>query len=293
MCLGWRTWSEAAARAAPQLKIAATIFPLYDLVRNIAGPAVEVVLLLPPGASPHTFEAKPGTVRALMGCTVLFAIGHGLDDWAVRLAHGAGIRHTVFVDEQIPLRPAAQAVHNHGDPQPAQHDHAAVDPHYWLSIPNAIRIVQTLTRTLATLHPAATADYEQRASAYQEQLRQVDSEIRQLLTALPQRSMATFHPAFDYFAAAYGLQVVAAFEPSPGQEPAPRQVEAFLRQVRAHKLPVLFVEPQLPPGGFASLARDLRLRLQELDPVGGSPGRDSYIALMRFNATQIATSLRD
>ncbi len=78
--LAWRAPSPAAP-----LKVAATIFPLYDLVRQVAGPAVEVVLLVPPGASPHTFTVKPGTVRALTGCAAVFAIGHGLDDWATRI----------------------------------------------------------------------------------------------------------------------------------------------------------------------------------------------------------------
>jgi zinc transport system substrate-binding protein len=295
ICLspGWSVWGEAGTPATPRLKVAVTIFPLYDLVRNIAGPAVETVLLVPPAASPHTFEAKPGVIRALTGSSVLFAIGHGLDDWAIRLAQEAGVGRTVVVDDQIPLRPATHAEHNHGAPHSPQHSPGAIDPHYWLTIPNAMRMVQTLTKVLGELAPAAQQDYEARAKAYQEQLRSVDSDIRSLFAALPRRHFATFHQAFDYFAAEYNLQVVATFEPSPGQEPPPRHVEAFLRQVRAYKLRVVFVEPQLPQGALASLARDLKIRLQELDPEGGRPGRDSYIALMRFNATQIAASLRE
>jgi ABC-type Zn uptake system ZnuABC Zn-binding protein ZnuA len=278
---------------APRLKVATTIFPLYDLVRNVAGPAVEVVLLLPPGASPHTFEAKPGTVRTLVGSTVLFAIGHGLDDWAVRLAQGAGVARILVVDAHIALRTGTHAAHDHGTSHARQQTSGAVDPHYWLAIPNAVRMVETITRALVELDPAAAPDYRQRAVAYQEQLRLVDAEFRALFASLPRRHIVTFHQAFDYFADAYGLQVVAAFEPSPGQEPPPRHVEAFLRQVRAHQLRVLFVEPQLPQGALTSLARDLQVRLEDLDPNGGSPGRDSYIALMRFNASQIAAALRE
>jgi zinc transport system substrate-binding protein len=223
----------------------------------------------------------------------LFAIGHGLDDWAVRLAQGAGVTRLLVVDDQIPLRTGTHAAHNHGASPSHQEGHGEVDPHYWLTIPNALRMVQTITKMLEDLDPAARQDYQQRAHAYQEQLRSVDSEIRALFAPLTRRHIATFHQAFDYFAASYGLQVVATFEPSPGQEPSPRQVEAFVRQVRAHKLRVLFVEPQLPQGPLASLTRDLKVRLAELDPEGGGPGRDSYIALMRFNAAQIASALRE
>jgi ABC-type Zn uptake system ZnuABC Zn-binding protein ZnuA len=297
---GLLAWPEMSVVAAPRLKIAATIFPLYDLIRHVAGPAVDVVLLLPPGASPHTFEPRPGTMRALTGSTVLFAIGHGLDDWAVRLAQGANVLQTRLVDQQITLRPATHVHNDHRHAAASSHTaqrssagQVGMDPHYWLSVANAVHIVHTIAETLGTLDAAAREDYRQRMAAYVEQLHSLDEEIRRLLADLPRRQLATFHAAFDYFADAYALEVVATFEPTPGQEPSPRHVEAFLKQVRAHNLRTLFIEPQLPHTALQSLARDLDVTLQELDPNGGSPGRDSYIAMMRFNAAQIAAALRE
>jgi ABC-type Zn uptake system ZnuABC Zn-binding protein ZnuA len=161
-----------------------------------------------------------------------------------------------------------------------------------LAIPNAIRMVQTIATALEQLNPADGEGYRQRAAAYQAQLRTVDQEIRQMLAGFQQRSIAVFHQAFEYFAEAYDLRIVAVFEPSPGREPAPRQVEQFLRQIKAHGLRVVFIEPQLDPGPLRSLAPDLGVVVQELDPEGGGgQGRDSYIALMRFNAAQIAATL--
>jgi ABC-type Zn uptake system ZnuABC Zn-binding protein ZnuA len=283
------SWLETAPAASPRLKVAATIFPLYDLVRNVAGPAVEVVLLLPPGASPHTFEPRPGTMRALTGSKLLFAIGHGLDDWARRLAQGASVPHTLIVDQQIALH---ASTHTHQEQAPASAP-TDLDPHYWLAVPHAIRIVHTIAETLGSLDAAAQADYRQRAAAYVEQLHQLHAEIRRLLADLPRRHLATFHAAFGYFADAYDLHIVATFEPVPGQEPTPRHVEAFLQQVRAHNLRTLFIEPQLPPAALQSLAPELGVTLKDLDPNGGGPGRDSYIAMMRFNASQIAAALRE
>lgn len=213
-------WPETSCTAASRLKIAATIFPLYDLVRNVAGPAVEVVLLLPPGASPHTFEPRPGTMRALTGSTLLFAIGHGLDDWALRVAQGANVQQTRLVDQHITLHPSTHEHHDHehtAKPSQTAQRHAeaqvSMDPHYWLSITNAVRIVHTIADTLGELDPAAREDYRQRATAYVEHLQRLDTELRRLFTDLPHRQLATFHPAFGYFVDAYELQVVATFEP--------------------------------------------------------------------------------
>ena len=291
LSVGSLTWS-APAPATP-LKVAATIFPLYDLVRQVAGPAVEVVLLVPPGASPHTFTVKPGTVRALTGCVAVFTIGHGLDDWATRLAQEAGVKRTIVTDAGITLRRGYSEHHGakHAHAQTAAHD--AVDPHYWLSMPNAIRMVQFIAEVLAQLAPAAQADYQQRAVAYQEQLRSADGEIRRLLADLPRRDIATFHMAFAYFAETYGLNVVAVFEPVPGKEPGPRYVEAFQRQVRAHKLRTVFIEPQLSEAALRGLSQDLGITLRKLDPEGGVQGVESYIALMQYNAAQIAAALHE
>lgn len=288
--------STLAWGASPQpapLKVAATIFPLYDLVRQVAGPSVEVILLVPPGASEHTFTVKPSTIRAITGCTAIFAIGHGLDDWVARLAREAGVPRTIVVDAGIPLRRGDSAPHRHGQAGSRTTSQDAVDPHYWLAMPHAMRMVQTIADALAQIDPSAQADYQQRAVAYREQLHSADGEIRRRLMDLPRRDIATFHRAFDYFAEAYGLRVVAVFEPVPGKAPGPRYVEAFQRQVRAHKLRTVFIEPQLSEAALRGLTQDLGITLRKLDALGGAQGVESYIAMMQFNAAQIAAALRE
>ena len=285
--------SAWGATASAPVKVAATIFPLYDLVRQVAGASAEVVLLVPPGASPHTFTVKPGTVRVLTGCAAVFTIGHGLDDWAARLAQEAGVKRTIVTDAGVPLRRGYHEHHGAGHARSQSAAHDAVDPHYWLSIPNAIRMVQFIAEILAQLDPVSQAEYQQRAATYQEQLRRADDEIRGLFSDLPRRDIATFHMAFAYFADAYGLNVVAVFEPAPGKEPGPRHVEAFQRQVQAHKLHTVFIEPQLSEAALRGLSQDLGVTLRKLDPEGGSQGVESYIALMHYNAAQIAATLRE
>jgi zinc/manganese transport system substrate-binding protein len=282
-------WGAAVA----PFKVAATIFPLYDLVRQVAGPAVEVVLLVPPGASEHTFTVKPGTVRAITGCRAIFAIGHGLDDWVARLAREAGVSRTIVPDAGLTLRRGYSEPHGHGQGSSRTASRDAVDPHYWLSIPHASRMVHNIAEALGQLDPPTRADYQQRAAAYLAQLHSADAEIRRLLQDLPRRDIATFHRAFDYFAETYGLHIVAVFEPTPGKEPGPRYIEAFHRQVWAHKLRTVFIEPQLSAAALRGLTQDLGITLHTLDPLGGGQGVESYIAMMQFNAAQIAAALRE
>lgn len=292
LALTSRVTGETPPIAPPRLNVAATIFPLYDLIRQVASPADHVALLVPAGASPHTFAVRPHTIQALAKSTAVFAIGHGLDDWVVRLAQNVAVNHTVVVDQQVVLR-RWNAMHQHDHATERGNRQTPTNPHYWLAIPNAIHMIQQIAETLSTLNPTAQTDYHRRAQAYQEQLQTLHQDIRQQLSGFARREIATFHPAFAYFAAAYNLQIVATFEAAPGREPAPRQVEQFIRSIRTRHLHVLFVEPQLPQGPLSTLAHDLGVSLRVLDPLGGVQGRDSYIAMMRFNASQVATALRE
>ena len=235
-------------------------------------------------------------IRTLTGSAAIFAIGHGLDDWAVRLAADAEVPRTVLTDAHIALRSGRWGGHEHGS-EHAKREHAeapgSVDPHYWLAVPNAMQMVKTIASVLGELDTAGKSRYEQRAAAYERELQAADRAIRQQFAEVPRHDIALFHSAFNYFAAAYGVHIVATFEPIPGQEPGPRHVREFLRRLREHNLQVLFIEPQLNAAPLQSLARDIGVKLQELDPLGGIEGRESYLALMRFNATQIASALRE
>jgi zinc transport system substrate-binding protein len=290
-------WGSGTGMAASRLKVAATIFPLYDLIRQVAGSDLDVTLLVPPGASPHMEAFTPSMIRALTGSAAIFTIGHGLDDWAARLASDAGVAQMIRVDSGIALLASESSAHTDTSAHGQAHFHhgaeSAVDPHYWLTIPNAIQIVRTITAALKRLDAAGQQGYEQRAVSYVTQLQATDADIRQVLTQVSRRQIAQFHAAFAYFAAAYGVKIVATFEPSPGREPGPRHVEAFLRQVQAHQLKTLFIEPQFDPSPLQQLARDLGLTFKMLDPLGGTKGREHYIDMMRFNAAQMASALRD
>jgi ABC-type Zn uptake system ZnuABC Zn-binding protein ZnuA len=262
------------------VKVAATIFPLYDIVRQVADPVADVVLVLPPGASPHTFEPTPSSVRALEGARVLFTVGHGLDDWAARLARGAGVARLAPVDAGIALR------------RPHAAPHGRVDPHYWLAAPNGKAIARTVAAELARLVPDRRAEIDRALAACLARLDAADAEVRRLLADLPTRRIATFHDAFDYFAEAYGLEIVATFEPYPGLEPSPRFVVEFQRKIQAAGVRVVFTEPQLSVDALRPIARDLGVTLAVLDPLGGLPGREGYIELLLFDARAVAAAMR-
>jgi ABC-type Zn uptake system ZnuABC Zn-binding protein ZnuA len=167
-----------------------------------------------------------------------------------------------------------------------------VDPHYWLSAPNAKVIARSVAAELAGLAPDRRGEIDGALAAYLARLDAADSDVRRLLADLPTRRIATFHDAFGYFAETYGLEVVATFEPYPGLEPSPRFVIEFQRKIRAAAVRVVFMEPQLSIDALRPIARDLGVRLAVLDPLGGLPGRESYTELLLFDARAVAAATR-
>jgi ABC-type Zn uptake system ZnuABC Zn-binding protein ZnuA len=278
-------FAAGCAAPVPSLpRVAATISPLADIVREIAGSSVAVIRILPAGVSPHTFEPSPGTARDLTRTRTIFAIGHGLDDWVVTLAAASGVSRVVRADAGLPLRPVAHRDNSRDGGE-------LVDPHYWLSCANAKKIAETVERELASLFPDQAGAFASRRASYAARLDSLDAEIRSTLAHLPNRDIATFHDAFEYFAADYGLRVVAVFEPYPGREPGPRFVRDFERKVRQSEVRAVFAEPQLSVDLLKPITQDLGVSLSVLDPLGGVPGRESFVDMMRFNAGQLARSL--
>jgi ABC-type Zn uptake system ZnuABC Zn-binding protein ZnuA len=242
-----------------------------------------VIRILPAGASPHTFEPSPGTARELTRARTIFAIGHGLDDWVVTLAVASGVSRVVRVDAGVKLRPVARRETSEGD--------EVMDPHYWLSCANAKKIATTVERELASLFPDQAGAFASRRASYAARLDSLDAEIRSSLAHLPSRDIATFHDAFEYFAADYDLRVIAVFEPYPGREPGPRFVRDFQTKIRQAHVGAVFAEPQLSVDLLRPVVEDLGVRLSVLDPLGGVAGRETFVDMMRFNAGQLARGL--
>jgi ABC-type Zn uptake system ZnuABC Zn-binding protein ZnuA len=277
--------SRAPASAAP---VAATIFPIYDIARNVAKDIFAVTLVLPPGAEPHSFEPAPSTVRALAEAEVVYAVGYGLDDWIDGIVPPTTEKRVL--DDGITLRPSVESFRDQGAEE--AEDVGPTDPHYWLSVPNAKRMAATMAADLKARFPDHADRIDANLIAYQAELDAADAEVRAALASLENRRIITFHDAWYYFAEEYGLTLVGTFEPAPGREPTPRYLQELRSAVEKAGATTLYTEPLFSSDAISAFAADHGLRLAEIDDVGGTPGRDSYVSLMRANAKTIQENQR-
>lgn len=258
-----------------------TIFPVADLARRVGGDDVRVSALLPPGASPVSFEMTPGTIRDVRDARVILLVGGGLDSWARELVDGAAGARPVTLLEGLELRGRGRAA-------------STGNPHVWLDpVRTRDHLLPRIVQALARAAPESRDRIEDRGRALADTLTALDREIRAALRPVAGRAFVASHPAWVYYAERYDLRQVGVVHRRPGQEPSARELARLVDEARAAAVPVVFGEPQVPDAAARALAAELSVPVLPLDPLGGPEveGRDSYTALMRYNTAQFVRGL--
>ena len=229
------------------LRVAASIFPSYDFVRQIAGERVELTLLVPPGMDTHAFEPTAQDILYIYTVDLLIAVGGVGERWVDTVLASLS-RDDMAVVALLDLVEGIEAERhfNQGDGllQLPLRDYGAlgVDEHVWTSPRNAILIVQELAETLSRLDPRNAAYFQENAAAYIKELEALDRAFQEVVDQ-GLRSTVIFGDRFPfrYLIHAYALTYYAAF---PGcateTEPSAATIAYLINKINAENIPVVF-----------------------------------------------------
>jgi ABC-type Zn uptake system ZnuABC Zn-binding protein ZnuA len=271
--------------SAERRSVAATIFPIYDLTRRVAGDRLDVHLVLAPGLDPHSYEPRPRDVAGLADASLIFAVGLGLDSWALGLARSAGAGEA-RVFEMGPLMDPILA------PAGLIRTEPLIDPHFWTDPVRTQHAVDVIVEALAALDPAGGPFYRERGEEVKRSVQRVHADVAQRAATWTRRRLVTFHGSLFYFAQRYGLQVVGVVEPVPGQEPTAQHLASLIGLLKGPESATLFAEPQMDAQVARALAREAGVVLHQIDPMGGGPQTASYEDLIRQLALVMDGALR-
>jgi zinc transport system substrate-binding protein len=264
-----------------RLLVTASIAPLADFARQVGGDHVGVITLVPPRASPHTFEPIPSQLAQMARARVLVLNGVGLEYWAGRLIEGVDNPKLVVVD-------TSQGI----DILERDGDRPGGNPHIWLDPQNAVVQVSHIRDALIRADPAHADDYRANAERYVSELRTLDEEIADEVATWSKREFIAFHPAWVYFARRYGLKQAAVIEVAPGREPSPAEVAHIIETAKHIGAKAIFAEPQFSSKAAQTLAEETGAQVLFLDPLGSSLDDSGYLNLMRDNVAQMVSALR-
>ena len=275
--------------AQEKLPVVASFSILGDFVREIGGERVAVTTLVGPDGDAHVYSPTPADAKTVAGAKLVVVNGLKFEGWLTRLIKSSGTKATVATATAgiTPLKMADD--HGHG--------HGGEDPHAWQSVANAKLYVGNVCDALIAADPAGKATYEANATAYQVKLDALESEIKATVARIPadRRKAITSHDAFGYFVKAYGIAFIAPQGVSTEAEASAKDVARIIRQIKAEKVPAVFLENITNPRLAEQIARESgakiggRLYSDALSAENGPAG--TYIAMMKHNISQIEKAL--
>ncbi len=283
LAAGMMLWVVACApegEADGRLGVVVTILPQAEFVKNVGGDRVEVTVMVPPGASPHTYEPKPAQMKALGEAKMYAKVGSGVEFelvWLDKLiATNRGLK-VVDCSKGVELR---EMVAGHEE----EHEHAMMDPHIWMVPLNARIMVQNICDGLIQVDPANRHYYEQNCAAYRQKLAEVDGEIRNGLSGVKNRRFMVYHPAFGYFAREYNLSMIPV--EIEGKEPTAASLTRLIEQAKTQGIAVIFVEPQFDPKSAEVIAEAIAGKVVFIDPLA-----EDYIGNLRLVLNQMLSAM--
>ncbi len=260
---------------AGALKVSVGIEPLREFVERVGGDLVEITVMVPAGADPHSYDPKPKQMAAMAQARLYVSLGLEFEEaWVPRFAAANRNLIVVAADRGVVKLPMAEH-EDHGQPgrkpvaksSPAAKGHEGLDPHIWLS-PALVKIVaQNIRDALVAVDPVHETVYRANLARFLTEIEALHVALTKTLEGCAGAKFMVFHPSWGYFAAAYGL-VQEAIE-AQGKEPAPRQLAGIIQEARKDGIKVVFVEPQYSDKAAKTVAQAIGGRVLKIDPLSG------------------------
>ena len=303
-CGGESSSSDSSAPASDALTIAASFYPLSEIVETVTnGLSVKIVNLTPPGVGAHDHELTANQLDDLTTVDAVFYLGGGLQpsvEKAVAQLDSA-IKVTDLADYATTIDAAKEEEEGHSDDDDDDdHDHEAhgdTDPHVWLDPANMVSMTQAVVTVLTALSPDSKTTLDTNATTYIAELEQVGKAIDTTFTNCASRSLVTSHDAFGYFAARAKLDTVPIAGVNPENEPSAKELEAIAKVARDAKATTVFFEAQLPDGLAKTVASSIGAEVDAINPIETLSSADlnagkNYISVQTQNIENVAKGLR-
>jgi zinc transport system substrate-binding protein len=175
--------------------------------------------------------------------------------------------------------------HGDADHDEDHHEHAGLDPHIWLSPPLVKIQARTVLAALQEADPQHRSVYQANFNAFKAQVDQLDADLKKTFAGKAGLQFMVFHPAWGYFAHAYGLkQVPIEIE---GKDPKPAQLKALIQHARENGIKVVFVQPQFSTKNAELVAREIGGQVAFADPLA-----EDWMANLRRVANKFQAVLK-
>jgi len=268
--------TAAPAQVEKKIGVAVTILPQREFVARVGGDKVDITVMVPPGASPHTYEVTPAQMVLLSRAKVYCKVGSPIEfelAWLDKLL--AQNKDMLVVD-------CSKGIDFVESDDP---DEPGTDPHIWTSPRNVKIMVQNICTGLSQVDPPNRQYYEGNRDSYLKDMDGLDAEMAALLKGTGNHTFIVYHPAWGYFARDYGLRQLGIEQ--EGKEPKAAYMSRLINEARLQNIKVIFVSPEFDSRSAEAIAREIGGKVVIIDPLAGD-----YLDNMRKVAAAFKEALK-
>ena len=236
--------------------VAVSVLPQAGFVEAIGGHKVEVVVMVPPGASPHTYEVTADQMTQLSSAKVYAKVGSPVEFELAWMDKLIALNKTMLVVD------CSKGINLIASQDP---DEPGLDPHIWLSLKNAKIMVQNICDGLVQVDAANKSYYEKNCADFIKELTALDESFMADLSGVTNRSFVVFHPAFGYFANDYNLTQIGVEQ--EGKEPDADYIVRLITEAKGNGTKVVFVSPQYNTKSAKTIADEIGGEVVIIDPL--------------------------
>ena len=274
------------------VSVTTTIFPLYDVVKNIGGDKVKLTNLVPFGVEAHEFEPKAKDIANLSKSDFFIISSPAFEPWSKKVISSLKIQDkTIDMSQKVKLLEMKHDEHDaHG------HEHkGSYDPHYWLSIDNYMSVAKEVATLLSTKDPENANVYATNLAAYLTKLETLKTEY-DVLKNCQNKKVIVNHNAFEYLAHEYGITQYSISGMTPETKPSPKQIAKLIDITKKEKITTVFFEEFASDKVAKSIAKEANVKTDALRPVENITVAESkkgigYIDIMRDNLAKLKASM--
>ena len=301
------TGCSAGAKGGQTGKVdaVASFYPLAYVTSQVGGDLVQVTNLTPSGEA-HEVElsAKDLTTMSRADALIYLSGFQAAVDDAVK---EAAPKNTLDVAKAAQLKKlTAEEAAEHEEEHEGKHEkdheeeaghehhhHGAFDPHFWLDPQRLSQVVPQVVATLSKADPKHADTFKKNGKALQDKLATLDKEYRAGLTKCATPTAVTAHEAYGYLADRYGFEQVGVKGVDPEAETSLTRLQEVAKIAKAKKVNVLFSESALGDKDTKTLAEQLGIKSQVLDPleIQVDKNRD-YLQVMKDNLGKLSQAMK-
>jgi len=238
-----------------KLIVTTTIYPLYGIVKKVAGNKIQLNNLIPFGTEAHEFEPTPKDMVILSKSNLFIMSSLVMEPWSAKIVKANNLQNiTVDMSKYVTIKK-----------HKSFEEGKTYDPHYWLSFDNYIKMIKEIKSLLIQKDPANSVIYEKNAKNYLQKIKALQSKY-ETLKSCKNKKVIVNHDAFGYLSDDYGIKQYSIAGMSPDEQPSAKQIAQLIKIAKKEHIHTVFFEAFANDKVAKTIAREAGASSEALSP---------------------------